>query len=153
MCTEAGSESIHCSICDAVKEDSEREIQAKGHSWDEGKVTTEATCTATGEKTYTCTVCGTTRTEEIPAKGHTWNTDYTVDKEATCTEAGSESIHCSICDAVKEDSAREIPAKGHSWDEGKVTTEATCTETGETTYTCTVCGTTRTEVIQAKRHT
>ena len=42
------------------------------HVWDEGKVTKEPTCTEKGEKLYTCTVCGETKTEEIPAKGHTY---------------------------------------------------------------------------------
>lgn len=41
-------------------------IPATGkHSWDEGKVTREATTEAEGEKTFTCTVCGQTRTEAI----------------------------------------------------------------------------------------
>ena len=39
------------------------------HSWDSGVVTTPATCTATGVRTYTCTVCGSTRTESIAASG------------------------------------------------------------------------------------
>ena len=36
------------------------------HIWDAGKVTKEPTETAEGVKTYTCTVCGATRTEAIP---------------------------------------------------------------------------------------
>ena len=39
------------------------------HSFDEGKVTTEPTCTEKGVKTFTCS-CGETKTEEIPALGH-----------------------------------------------------------------------------------
>ena len=46
------------------------------HSWDSGVVTTAPTCEAAGVKTYTCSVCGTTYTEAIPAIGH--NYDYTV---------------------------------------------------------------------------
>ncbi|MFQ9390174.1 MAG: hypothetical protein ACLR1V_16505 [Coprococcus sp.] len=37
---------------------------------DDGKVTKEATCTEDGVKTNTCTVCGETKTEIIPAVGH-----------------------------------------------------------------------------------
>lgn len=151
-CTEAGSESIHCSVCDEVKENSAREIPMKEHSWDSGKVTTEATCTADGEKTYTCTVCKKTRIEKIEATGHIWNEEYTTDQEATCTAVGSESIHCSVCDEVKENSAREIPMKEHSWDSGKVTEEAMCTAAGEKTFTCRDCGVTRTETISATGH-
>ena len=42
------------------------------HVWDEGKVTKEATCTEAGVKTYTCTMCGETKTEEIAALGHNY---------------------------------------------------------------------------------
>lgn len=43
------------------------------HTWNDGEVTKAATCTAAGEKTYTCTVCGATKTETIKALGHDWN--------------------------------------------------------------------------------
>ncbi|MBR5426994.1 MAG: hypothetical protein IK118_01490, partial [Clostridia bacterium] len=36
------------------------------HAWDEGKITKAATTTAEGVKTYTCAVCGATRTETTP---------------------------------------------------------------------------------------
>lgn len=36
------------------------------HTWNAGVVTTEPTLTAKGVKTYTCTVCNETKTEEIP---------------------------------------------------------------------------------------
>ena len=42
------------------------EAEHKTHTWDAGKVTTEPTETAEGVKTYTCTVCGATKTEAIP---------------------------------------------------------------------------------------
>lgn len=46
-----------------------KEILAKGHhSWDEGTVTKEPTTTQEGVKTYTCTVCGASRTESIPVR-------------------------------------------------------------------------------------
>ena len=41
------------------------------HTYDEGKITTEATCTAKGEKTITCSVCNHSYTETIEATGHT----------------------------------------------------------------------------------
>lgn len=43
------------------------------HTWNDGEVTKAATCTAAGDKTYTCTVCGATKTETIEALGHDWN--------------------------------------------------------------------------------
>ena len=47
------------------------------HSWDSGKVTTAATCTSGGVRTYTCS-CGETKTETIPATGHSFvnNKEY-----------------------------------------------------------------------------
>lgn len=104
-----------------------------GHSWNSGKVTKEATCTATGTKKYTCTVCSQTKTETIAKKahsyksatctkaktcsvcgatsgtslGHNYSTSYTVDKKATTSAAGSKSKHCSRCDAKK--SVTSIP--------------------------------------------
>ena len=102
------------------------------HSYDEGKVTKEPTCTEPGEKTYTCE-CGATKTEEIPALGHDYD-EGKVTKEATCTEAGVKTYTC------KNDSSHtkteEIPALGHDYDEGKVTKEPTCKEAGVKTYTC-----------------
>lgn len=35
------------------------------HTWNEGTITTEATFTSDGEKTYTCTVCQKTKTETV----------------------------------------------------------------------------------------
>ena len=152
-CTVAGSKSIHCSICDAVKEGTEQSIAATGHSWGTGKVTAAATCTEAGTKTYTCSSCNASRTESIAATGHSWNADYTIDQSAACTVAGSKSIHCSICDTVKEGTEQSIAATGHSWGTGKVTAAATCTEAGTKTYTCSSCNAARTESIAATGHT
>lgn len=64
--TEGKTVGVHCGRCNEVIIKPET-IPAKGHAWDEGKVTKEATEDAAGEKTFTCTVCGETKTEEIPA--------------------------------------------------------------------------------------
>ena len=114
------------------------------HMWDEGVVKTEATCTATGEKLYTCTYCNETRTEEIPMKEHTYD-EGKVTTEPTCKEAGVKTYTCTVCQETKTE---EIPkTNDHKYDSGKVTKKATCKNTGEKTYTCTVCGATKTETI------
>ena len=68
-CTEAG-ETVYTASVDfggRVYTDTKTVvIEAKGHVWDEGKVTSEATVDAEGVMTYTCTVCGATREESIP---------------------------------------------------------------------------------------
>ena len=81
----------------------------------ESKITKQATCTETGVLTYTCTsTTGTcdkkTYTETIPAIGHKFSTEWTVDVEATETTPGSKSHHCTVCDAKTD--VTEIPATG-----------------------------------------
>ena len=126
-----------CKNCNAIDESTKAP-----HTWDEGKVTTPATCTAAGVKTYTCTACSATKTERIDATGHAWDTKWSKDndhhwhkcKNANCT---------GIADKAE-----------HRWNEGEVTTPATCTTPGEKTFTCTAtgCGATKTETIGAKGH-
>ena len=67
------------------------------HVWNDGEVQKEATCTEEGSKLCTCIVCGDTKTEVIPAAGHNYSTEWTIDKEATTTEEGSKSHHCTVC--------------------------------------------------------
>ena len=127
------------------------EVSCK-HANTEEIVTKESTCTAKGEKTIKCTVCGeVVKTEEIAAKGHTSGTAE-VTKEATCTEKGEKVTKCTVCgETVKTE---EIAAKGHTSGTAEVTKEATCTEKGEKVTKCTVCGeTVKTEEIAAKGHT
>lgn len=114
--------------------------------WDDGKITTPPTCTKTGVKQYTCTICSETKTEEIAALDHDYSSDWTIDTAAACETVGSKSHHCTRCDSKKD--ITEIPASGkHTWNNGVITKPATIAEEGVKTYTCTVCGVTRTETI------
>ena len=144
------TEGKHCSVCNEVLVEQE-DVPALDHDWDEGKVTTPATCTQEGMMTYTCTRCGDTKTETIDATGHIVAIDAAV--APTCTETGlTEGKHCSVCKKVLVEQ-EVLPALDHDWDEGKVTTPATCTQKGVMTFTCTRCGDTRTETIAMKEHT
>ena len=118
--------------------------------WDDGKITTTPTCTKTGVKQYTCTICSETKTEEIAALGHDYSSDWTIDTAAACETVGSKSHHCTRCDSKKD--VTEIPASGHSWNDGAITTEPTCTDEGVKTFTCNACGKTRTEAVAALGH-
>ena len=118
--------------------------------WNDGKITTPPTCTKTGVKQYTCTICSETKTEEIAALGHDYSSDWTIDTAATCETVGSKSHHCTRCDSKKD--VTEIPASGHSWNDGAITTEPTCTDEGVKTFTCNACGKTRTEAVSALGH-
>lgn len=121
------------------------------HVWDEGAITTRPTCTTPGVKTYTCSVCQKTKTEEIPATGHQ-HTEVRNVKEATCKEEGyTGDTYCTDC-GEKLSSGEPTAKKAHDWDEGKVTTEATCKNTGVKTYTCNNCSETKTEVIPMTDH-
>ena len=144
-CGEAGRVDTICSNCGEVI--STKEIPATGeHTWDNGTVTTEPTENEPGVRTFTCAVCGATRTETIPATGaHDYQFTRTV--APTCTADGYDLYTCSGCGTTEKRNSK--PALGHKWDSGKVTTEPTETAPGVRTYTCTVCGEVKTEVIPA----
>ena len=87
-----------CKNCNAIDESTKAP-----HSWDNVKVTTPATCTAAGVKTYTCAVCSATKTEPVPATGHTYNQTKVEDKylvsAATCTAKAVYYKSC-VCGAT-----------------------------------------------------
>ena len=93
-----------------------------------------ASCTEAGIKTYTCSNadCGETKTENSPAKGHSYGSAVKVD----------DANHKSVCSACEAESVT-----GHTWDAGAVTREANCIQSGIKTYTCTGCSHTKTESI------
>ena len=104
------------------------------HSWNAGEVTTPATCTTDGVKTYTCKVCSETKTEPIAALGHAygepawnWGEDgKTATATFTCTREG--------CTAETTGHAQTVTATVS----GKQKVAPTCTDKGTTTYTATV---------------
>ena len=110
------------------------EVPALEHDWDEGEETTPASCETEGVKTFTCqrTGCGTTKTEPIPATGHSWNI-ADVDKPISwipkenggydCQVSGT----CGVCYATTTVKATEVT--------GEISKDATCISAGETTYT------------------
>ena len=71
------------------------ETETHEHSYTE-TITTDATCTEDGVKTYTCE-CGDTYTEAIPATGHSF-TNYVYNEDATYDADGTETAKCDNCD-------------------------------------------------------
>ncbi len=65
-CTAKGYTTHTCACGDSYVD---TYVDALGHAWDNGKVTKPATETEDGVKTFTCTRCGETKTETIPATG------------------------------------------------------------------------------------
>jgi uncharacterized repeat protein (TIGR02543 family) len=95
-CTATGkTEGSHCSVCNEVLQE-QAVIPKTEHSWDEGEIVTEATCTEAGMKKISCMACGESYTEEIPAAGHTYG-EYQIVKEATETEEGILVRNCNVC--------------------------------------------------------
>jgi len=104
-----------CSRCDA-KDD------VSPHTWDSGTVTTAPTCTKAGEETYSCTKCGATKIEPIPATGHSWKSDWTSDATHHWHECANEN--CDVTDNAGK--------KGYAEHSGG---KATCTQNA----VCEIC--------------
>ena len=130
------------------------------HDWGEGQVTTDATCTAPGVRTYTCSKCQDTKTEPIPALTH--NMTHFPAKAATCGAPGNtEYYSCSRCNKYFSDAngtneivkdSWVIAASGnHDYDE-EVTKQPSCTEKGEKKLTCKVCNHIKTVETPALGH-
>lgn len=121
------------------------------HTWNEGVVTKEPTCTADGVRTFTCSACGDTRTEAIKALGHEYG-QWVIDRDATCVEQGSKHRDCIRGDDTQTEA---IPvSKTHTFGEWVITKEPTCTEKGEKQRSCTVsgCVVTETQELPALGH-
>ena len=108
-CTEAGYDLYTCSGCGATEKRNSK--PALGHKWDSGTVTAEPTEKDPGTMTYTCTVCGQTKTEVIPATGphtHVWD-EGTVTVAPTETTPGVRTYTCTVCGKTRTEI---IPATG-----------------------------------------
>lgn len=125
-----------------------KKIEKTDHTWDNGVVSKDPTCTEKGSKTYTCAVCRETKTEEISATGHQ-NKEVRDKKAATCTKTGyTGDTYCKDCGELLK-TGKETDALGHTWGKGKVTRKSTYTAAGQITYTCSRCGKKR--VITTKK--
>ena len=87
-----------CSRCD-------KKDDVSPHTWDNGTITIAPTCTKAGEETYSCTKCGATKIEPIPATGHSWKSDWTSDATHHWHECANES--CDVTDNAGKDGYAE----------------------------------------------
>ncbi len=142
-CLEKGSKERVCSSCGYSYET--KAIAALGHDYDNGTVTTKATCEEDGVLTYKCTRtdCGDTYTEVIPATNHKMDKG-TVTKKATCDENGTIVYKC-VNEGCDKSVTEVIKKLGHSMDEGTVVKAATCGKEGCRVYKCTNDGCTHEE--------
>ena len=106
-----------------------------GHVFSEWVVTTEPTCTAEGEETRTCSVCGATETRPVEKKAHDL---FHVEEASTCTVAG---VSYDVCDSCGNTFNHVVlPLAPHTFSDWVTTKQATVFESGVRIRTCTGCG-------------
>lgn len=144
-CVTAGSQSIHCSVCDATKD--AQIIPALGHNLvldEESKK--GATCNTNGYELWKCSRCDYKEEKVIKATGdHVFNIiDKATSKAPDCVTDGLTVYKCggTDCTATKE---VVIPALGHEKGKKLSETKGDCQTRGTVTYACTRCEDTITE--------
>ena len=118
-------------VFEEVTEPSTDEPTQHTHTWDNGTVLNEATCTEKGAVLYRCTECGATKTVYVDELGHDYVATVT---EPTCTEDGYTTYKCSRCgNSYVSD---YVDATGHSLSyvsNGDGTHHQECSKCGYTT--------------------
>ena len=118
-----------CTVCQEVL------TERHGHSYVD-EITLAPTCTESGVRTYTCSVCDYVYFEAMDPLGHTEG------PAATCTR----DQLCTVCDTVLAEKF------GHDYTNTVV--EPTCTEQGYVAHTCSTCLTVYHDTFtDAKGHT
>lgn len=139
----AVSESDASSVTSSVTETPTESIHE--HTYTDS-VTKEATCTESGEKTFTCE-CGDSYTEQIEKKEHNYEEVENSSVPATCTKEGKEAdTKCSLCGDVISGTA--ISKIAHTYGDYVYNNDATTENDGTETATCSVCGDTSTRTAE-----
>lgn len=84
-----------------------------GHVWGAQVIDVMPTCGKEGKCTYTCTKCGSMKTETLPkAINHTWQT---VSHHAPTQKENwvCDTVKCTVCGATSEEKCLNPGAKGH----------------------------------------
>lgn len=127
------------------------------HNWDTGVIKKQPTCTTAGEKTFTCTVCGRTKTETVSATGHSWSKEWKSDtthhwhdcENANCDvtknsakdgygphSGGTANCQAKAVCVTCGTAYGDLDANGHDWGAWAVTTPATTSAAGVETRVC-----------------
>ena len=109
--------------------------------WDSGTVTTPATCTGKGVRTYTCTSSSHTKTEDIPALNHSFaGQEYVSDNNATCEQDGTKTAKCvryGTGGCTETDTVTDTDSKlGHLFEDYVSNNDATYEHDGTKTAKC-----------------
>ncbi|MBQ5970395.1 MAG: hypothetical protein IJL52_09865 [Clostridia bacterium] len=115
------------------------DCSALGHSFVNYVYNGDATCTADGTETATCSRCGEATDIRTAAgtAGHVFE-EYVYNNDATCTADGTETATCSRCGAT-DTRTRQDTASGHSFTNYVYNGDATCTADGTETAVCDRC--------------
>lgn len=127
--------------------------------WDSGTVTTPATCTEKGVRTYTCTSSSHTKTEDIPALNHSFaGQEYVSDNNATCEQDGTKTAKCArygTGGCTETDTVTDTGSKlGHLFEDYVSNNDATYAHDGTKTAKCVrydQCGETHTMPDEGSR--
>ena len=140
-CTTKGyTAGVYCNDCQKyISGHTEIPVDTNAHKWDNGTITTTATCKVSGEKTYTCQHNSAHKKTEslgVNASNHV-NTKNVAELKATCTTKGyTAGVYCNDCQKyISGHTEIPVDTNAHKWDNGTVTT-ATCKVNGVKTYTC-----------------
>ena len=154
-CTVAGEWAYECKVCHSINKVNHKVSE---HTWDTGVVTTPATDTTAGVKTYTCLICQKTKTESIAPTAHVHSYgSWIAEVPATCSAEGVKGHYTCSCGMNFDESKNVIASLtiaklSHSF--GAVTTVAsTCTAAGYEEKTCTACGYVSHVTLPLARHT
>ena len=98
-------------------------LQKLEHTYDDGKITKQATCISQGVFTNTCTACGTTKVSSIETVAH---------KDEYHDDQAGKHIHTCLSCSLNEKNEHTPTGEGVSF-------AATCTEDAYTEYVCADC--------------
>ncbi|NHM16952.1 hypothetical protein GMI69_09925 [Eggerthellaceae bacterium zg-887] len=107
------------------------ELEKAAHSFGDWQVTKEAAETEPGSRERSCSVCGATEVEELPALGH-------APSAAWSSNADAHWKACERCNA-------ELERAPHAFGEWRTTKEATAEAAGLRERSCAACGHAQTE--------
>ena len=125
-------------------------VETADHNWQQTD-SSDATCMAQGTVTYTCSVCGATKTETGAYGAHVYG-EWIEGQAATCSAAGwLGHYECGVChkyfDAEKNELASivlNIDPDAHRWS-WVTDLDPTCGEPGKKHQECSLCGNTQAE--------
>ena len=134
-CTSKGYTKHTCQNCGKVYTDNETAMIEHSYVLN-SDLSLNPSCEGEGVNIFVCSDCGSSKSEKVSAKGHSFG-DWLEYIPATCTNKGVSTRSCSVCGKVEME---DISAKGHEWSEDFITDyAATCISAGQKSKHCSRC--------------